>query len=224
LTHTMQQKDETAQEKAKAAHEKDTIARQALADLTWIAGIQLETLRQIPSDSPMFPRVVADVADETNDKVSDSLNQFARIVNDKENVNTPKMILWHSALKEGDVSRADLTRLAKDRGLSTIAFHYVVRMSGKVEEGRPEAWIGAHAGVIELNRSSIGICFSGDARANPLKKEQREAGLKLTRKLMQQYGISAEKVKGHSEIQPLSLCPGTYMDMKVVRERLSEAP
>lgn len=70
------------------------------------------------------------------------------------------LVVHCSATPNGrPVTAADITRWHKQRGFRTIGYHYVIRVDGSVETGRPEAQIGAH--VEGHNAKSIGICMVG---------------------------------------------------------------
>ena len=90
-----------------------------------------------------------------------------------------RIILHCSATREGQELDADTIRswhLA--RGWSDIGYHYVVKLDGSIEPGRPLHRIGAHAKG--HNADSIGICYvggldaSGDPR-NTMTAEQRSS-------------------------------------------------
>ena len=50
------------------------------------------------------------------------------------------------------------------RNWSGIGYHYVIRIDGTPEKGRPEYWQGAHAKG--HNKDSIGICLIGTDEFN----------------------------------------------------------
>lgn len=58
-----------------------------------------------------------------------------------------------------DVRAVDIDRWHRARGWSGIGYHYLIRRAGSVEQGRPEAVVGAHAQG--HNRTSIGVCLAG---------------------------------------------------------------
>lgn len=61
----------------------------------------------------------------------------------------------------------DITAWHKQRGFRTIGYHWLIRVDGSLEAGRPEAQAGAH--VEGHNVNSIGICLAGglDDRGRP---------------------------------------------------------
>lgn len=96
--------------------------------------------------------------------------------------------------------RADIDRWHKERGWSGIGYHYVIRVDGVVELGRPEEKIGAHCKG--HNKDSIGICMIGTDEFTP---EQWKALKALRKTLKAKYsGISFH---GHNEFSEKE-CPG----------------
>lgn len=72
-----------------------------------------------------------------------------------------RVILHCSATKEGqDISAATIKDWhVNGRGWSDIGYHYVIRLDGTIEIGRPVDRPGAH--VKYHNIDSIGICYVG---------------------------------------------------------------
>lgn len=82
-----------------------------------------------------------------------------------------KVILHCSATPPGrDITAADIRRwhMAKPRNWSDIGYHYVVRLDGTIESGRPIARQGAH--TKGYNKDSIGICYVGGVGRNGTPK------------------------------------------------------
>ena len=72
-----------------------------------------------------------------------------------------------------DVNAEFIHKMHLDNGWDGIGYHKVILRSGKIENGRPEFWIGAH--VKGLNKSSLGVCLIGskiftDVQLNSLKR------------------------------------------------------
>jgi N-acetylmuramoyl-L-alanine amidase len=94
----------------------------------------------------------------------------------------------------------DIHKWHLERGWSGIGYHYVIRVDGVLEVGRPEYWTGAHAKG--HNSNSIGICLIGTDEYN---LDQWSILKKLLTKLSAKYvGV---KIIGHNEISNKS-CPG----------------
>jgi|TARA_R100000482_G_scaffold123224_1_gene72720 hypothetical protein len=104
--------------------------------------------------------------------------------------NIERVILHCSATREGDDISADTIRTwhtSAPRNWSDIGYHYVVRLDGTIESGRPITKPGAH--VKGHNKDSIGICYIGglDASGHPkntLTREQRSSIWRLCRALV----------------------------------------
>lgn len=101
-----------------------------------------------------------------------------------------RVILHCSATREGeDISAATIRtwHTSPPRNWSDIGYHYVVRLDGTIESGRPITKPGAH--VRGHNKDSIGICYVGglDASGHPkntMTPEQRLSIKRLCRALV----------------------------------------
>ena len=83
-----------------------------------------------------------------------------------------EIIIHCSATKEGNkISATTIDRWHKDRGWRCIGYHYVVRIDGSIEYGRPVQDIGAH--VKGKNKHSIGVCYIGGLDADMEPKDTR---------------------------------------------------
>ena len=60
---------------------------------------------------------------------------------------------------EKDLKALDIHKMHLNFGWDGIGYHKVISRSGKVENGRPEYWIGAH--VKGKNDISLGVCLIG---------------------------------------------------------------
>ena len=58
-----------------------------------------------------------------------------------------------------DLSALDIHKMHLNFGWDGIGYHKVICRSGKIENGRPEYWIGAH--VKGKNNISLGVCLIG---------------------------------------------------------------
>jgi len=72
-----------------------------------------------------------------------------------------KLLVVHcSDTKESEKTNAlDLHKMHLKFGWDGIGYHKIINRSGKVENGRPEYWIGAH--VKGKNDISLGVCLIG---------------------------------------------------------------
>ncbi len=112
-----------------------------------------------------------------------------------------KIIVHCSATKEGNkISATTIDRWHKDRGWRCIGYHYVVRIDGSIEYGRPVQDIGAH--VKGRNKHSIGVCYIGglDADMEPKDtrtRDQKESLLYLLKTLKRLHPDAT--IHGHRE-------------------------
>lgn len=120
------------------------------------------------------------------------------------------LIVVHcSANRAGSALRlADIDRHHRSLGWKGCGYHYVIPSDGTLEEGRPEAEMGAHCR--HHNRHSIGICYEGglDAKAKP-KDTRTEPQKAALRKLLSQLKESFPQalVVGHRDLNPMKECP-----------------
>jgi LysM repeat protein len=91
-----------------------------------------------------------------------------------------------------------------------IGYHFIIDASGKIYEGRPLKFQGAHAGNSEVNRLNIGICLMGDFDVQRVPAAQRTAMLSALDRLCLQYDISRAQVFGHKKFK-VTQCPGRFL-------------
>tara|TARA_B110000037_G_scaffold221740_1_gene293801 strand:+ start:768 stop:1178 length:411 start_codon:yes stop_codon:yes gene_type:complete len=77
---------------------------------------------------------------------------------DNENIN---WLIVHCSDTQDNInlSATDIHKMHLKFGWDGIGYHKVVNRSGKVENGRPEYWTGAH--VKGKNNISLGVCLIG---------------------------------------------------------------
>lgn len=89
------------------------------------------------------------------------------------NSRTMDTIVIHcSATKENkDYSAEDIKKWHFQRGFKDIGYHFIIKLDGTVEIGRPLNKIGAH--VTNHNTGSIGICYIGGLSSKDKPKDTR---------------------------------------------------
>jgi N-acetylmuramoyl-L-alanine amidase len=121
------------------------------------------------------------------------------------------IVVHCSATPEGRAHTAeDIRRWHRQRGWSDIGYHWVVRIDGTVEPGRPEATAGAH--VANHNTNSIGVAYVGGVAKDSLQPKdtrtaaQKAALLKLLRQLKAKY--PSAQILGHRDFKGVAkACP-----------------
>jgi len=116
---------------------------------------------------------------------------------------TRRIIIHHSA--SPDVPAAVIHGWHLAKGWSGIGYHFVIRMNGSVEAGRPLEMIGAHAGA-EVNRDSIGICLTGNFMEAKPADAQLSALVQLIDYLEYIYGKVLQVLR-HQDVASTD-CPG----------------
>ena len=90
------------------------------------------------------------------------------------------------------INASDIHHMHLNFGWDGIGYHKIILRSGKVENGRPEYWIGAH--VKGKNKISLGVCLVG--RDKFTKKQ-----FISLEKILQKWKISYPyaKIVGHRD-------------------------
>lgn len=113
---------------------------------------------------------------------------------------------WHTA--------KDIHQWHLNRNWDGIGYHYVIKLDGIVENGRPEYWMGSHAKG--RNRDSIGICLIGKDKYTG---SQWIALINLLKECQGRHPNS--KIIGHNEISHKT-CPG-FNVQDFVKKRISSS-
>ena len=135
------------------------------------------------------------VGDQTLKKIyGSSLSKSKRTITE--------IIVHCSATREGkDFTVADITRWHKQRGFTTIGYHYVIYRDGSRHNGRDINVSGAHC--TGHNTHSIGVCYIGGCGADGLSPKdtrtpaQKSELLKLLRELRKLYPNA--RIRGHRD-------------------------
>jgi N-acetylmuramoyl-L-alanine amidase len=127
-----------------------------------------------------------------------------------------KLIIIHcSATPDGrETTAADIHQWHSEppRNWSGIGYHYVIKLDGTVEAGRPEYWQGAHASG--HNEDSIGICMIGTERFTVNQYSSLKNKIK---RLQNKYPNI--KVIGHNQVSDKT-CPGFNVQEWLIHQEL----
>lgn len=104
---------------------------------------------------------------------------------------------------EQDIGAAEIKKWHLGQGWKDIGYHWVIRRSGVVEAGRPEATAGSH--VQGKNATSLGVCMVGGANAkgrgeNNFTPAQFSALAKKLKELRVRFPKA--KICGHRDLSP----------------------
>jgi len=113
-----------------------------------------------------------------------------------------EIIIHCTATPEGRATTvADVTAWHKQRGFTTIGYHYLIGLNGEVWKGREENIMGAHCQG--HNEFSIGVCYVGGlAKDGKTAKDTRTAAqtsslMQLLKDLKLRY--PGATIHGHNE-------------------------
>lgn len=121
-----------------------------------------------------------------------------------------RIIIHCSATPEGrDIDAATIRDWHMNgNGWSDIGYHYVIKLDGTIESGRPLDVVGAH--VKGHNKDSIGICYIGGADKDMNAKDTlNECQEESMRELIFSLRMVWDKnltLHGHNEYAPKA-CP-----------------
>lgn len=129
------------------------------------------------------------------------------LVKSKRSIN--EIIVHCTATPDGrPVTIREITQWHKQRGFSTIGYHYVIMLDGTVCNGRNVDTVGAHC--TNHNSHSIGVCYVGGLdKVTKQPKDTRTPAQKyalvtLLKKLKALYPKA--KIYGHNELSSKA-CP-----------------
>lgn len=95
-----------------------------------------------------------------------------------------------------NLSAVDIHKMHLTFGWDGIGYHKVITRSGKVENGRPEYWIGAH--VKGNNEISLGVCLIGKNHFTKKQFISLERVLKKWKKIHPKAKIVGHKDTGNT--------------------------
>jgi N-acetyl-anhydromuramyl-L-alanine amidase AmpD len=135
------------------------------------------------------------------------------------------IILHHSATHGGSAAAFERNHRAR---LGGLAYHFIVGNGSGSADGEVETgyrWRdqipGPHTKNAEVNNSSIAICLVGDLQTSSPTRKQMAALLDLLERLCRECRIPADRIRGHKEADPETLCPGRGLPIDSIRAALA---
>ena len=133
------------------------------------------------------------------------------------------IVIHHTATTRGNVESIHEAHLKRKDSQGNhwlgIGYHFVIGNGIGMGDGAIEPTFrwrqqlhGAHAGDNEHNQHGIGIALVGNFEKHSPTAAQLAAIKRLVGTLKGAYGISGEKIIGHSEIKATA-CPGKFFPM-----------
>lgn len=141
--------------------------------------------------------------------IHDANLQFRGISPNGGKMKVVDSIVLHHRAGNGDVESIHKQHMAQ--GWWGIGYHYYVRKDGSIWRGRPEQWVGSHAGSSnDYNRHSIGVCFEGNFEVEQMTDAQVASGRELIADIESRYTIY--QILGHKDVAKTA-CPGKNFRM-----------
>lgn len=119
-----------------------------------------------------------------------------------------KIILHCSATKpDQDFGVVDVRRWHKGQGWNDVGYHFIVKLDGTIEKGRPLHIPGAH--VKGHNADSIGVCYIGGVDENGMPADTRtEAQKESLDQLLTYLAYRFDApISGHNDYTNAKACP-----------------
>lgn len=149
------------------------------------------------------------------------------------------VVVHHSGTPGGSAAAFAAYHRGVRRFARGLAYHFVIGNGRGAADGAIEAgprWRlqqpGAHvasalrereAGA-RMDEVAIGVCLVGDFTASPPTARQRAALVELVAHLQRRYGIAADHVLGHGEVDGARTdCPGRGLGMARLRREFAPA-
>lgn len=101
-----------------------------------------------------------------------------------------------------------------------IGYHYIVDRAGRIWEGRPLTYQGAHAGGAN-NRHNIGVMVLGNFDQQSPSEAQMQSLVRAVGALRQQYYVAHDRIYTHQELSP-TRCPGKVLQPRMVSLRRNQ--
>jgi tetratricopeptide (TPR) repeat protein len=139
-----------------------------------------------------------------------------------------RITVHHTATRlNSNYSRAAADEIRKfqkqhqdEKGWADIGYHFIIDPAGRIWEGRPLQWQGAHAGTPDLNVGNIGIALIGDFEVDQPTPSQKKSLADLLNSLCLRYHVDKSHVYTHKEIRPgPTECPGPSLQHVVEQWR-----
>lgn len=120
---------------------------------------------------------------------------------------TPRDLEITKSIKSFDNNHKERLHSEKNSLGYHIAYHYVIAGNGDVVQTRADDEIGYHASNWEINKTSIGICLTGNFDEETPSDDQMEVLRELIADYQSKFTI--EKIIGHNEVPGVTKsCPG----------------
>lgn len=118
-----------------------------------------------------------------------------------------RIVLHYTATPpEMDIGVEEIRRWHLERGWADVGYHFVVRLDGEIERGRPVDVQGAHA--YGHNAATIGVVYVGGGTGQDTRTGEQDMALEYLIGALQDV-FGPMDVIGHRDLKgAATLCPG----------------
>lgn len=106
------------------------------------------------------------------------------------------------------IRRIERYHRGPEKRWAAIGYHYLVGKDGKIYEGRPVRYQGAH--VSANNENNLGISVIGDGHAHLPSPKQLAALSAFLDDQRSRFAVAKSSVFGHRDLKP-TICPGDML-------------
>ena len=127
-----------------------------------------------------------------------------------------KYIVIHCSDTPNDTNLGaeDIHKMHLGFGWDGVGYHKIILRSGKIENGRPEYWVGAH--TFGINSISLGVCLIGRDKFN---KSQFKSLKRIILNWKKKYPSTL--IKGHrNAIETSKTCPNFDVDKWLLSQKI----
>ncbi len=110
----------------------------------------------------------------------------------------------------------NIRRAHRGHNWGDIGYHYLVDPAGRVWEGRPLTWQGAH--VKNQNEGNLGVCVMGNYENQQPNEAQLRAVERFVAEMMTRHSVRVGNVYTHREMAATA-CPGRNLQPRLVAMR-----
>ncbi len=116
-------------------------------------------------------------------------------------------VFWGEDVASSEARIEFIRRAHRNKGWGDIGYHVVIDRAGRVWEGRPLQWQGAH--VKNHNEGNIGILVMGNFEVQQPTQAQLASLDKVVRTAKSHWKVSRTNLKSHREWSDAATsCPG----------------
>jgi hypothetical protein len=133
------------------------------------------------------------------------------------------MNVFRDTSESAAAERLELIRRAhvnRRPAFGDIGYHYIIDPAGRVWQGRPLTWQGAHVGG--QNEHNLGICLLGNYEQQQPNAAQERTIRRFLVSQMHQHRVTQHRVFTHRELAATA-CPGRLLQPRLAAARSAAA-